>query len=37
MGGRGSTNPAYALQLLHDSLLSLSEQVEVDTARLVRP
>ena len=30
-------NPAYALQLLHDSLLDLSERVEVDTARLVRP
>jgi hypothetical protein len=30
-------NPGYALQLLHDSLLDLSERVEVDTARLVRP
>jgi len=36
-GGAWVHNPAYALQLLHDSLLSLSEQVEVDTARLVRP
>ncbi|MFQ6549644.1 polyheme membrane-associated cytochrome C [Aestuariibius sp. 2305UL40-4] len=30
-------NPHYALQLLHDSLSSLSEQVEVDMEGLVRP
>lgn len=30
-------NPAYLLQLIHDSLESLSERVEVDTADLQRP
>lgn len=30
-------NPHYALQLLYDSLESLSEQVDVDIASLVRP
>jgi len=30
-------NPAYAIQLLHDSIQSLSERVEVDTGGLVRP
>lgn len=30
-------NPAYLLQLLHDSLESLGERVSVDTARLRRP
>ncbi|QPH56102.1 polyheme membrane-associated cytochrome C [Pontivivens ytuae] len=30
-------NPHYALQLLHDSLSDLSEQVEVDMSDLVRP
>ncbi|WP_209427557.1 polyheme membrane-associated cytochrome C [Pararhodobacter sp. SW119] len=30
-------NPAYLLQLLHDSLESLSEQVEIDMGRLRRP
>jgi hypothetical protein len=30
-------NPAYLLQLLHDSLESLSERVEIDMGRLRRP
>lgn len=30
-------NPQYALQLLYDSLESLSEQVDVDMAGLIRP
>lgn len=30
-------NPAYALQLLHDSLVDLSDRVGIDTTRLVRP
>ncbi|MGP9819682.1 polyheme membrane-associated cytochrome C [Salinarimonas sp. NSM] len=30
-------NPAYQIQLLHDSLLSLSDSVPVDTAGLRRP
>ncbi len=30
-------NPPYLLQLLHDSLESLSERVEIDTRRLRRP
>jgi hypothetical protein len=30
-------NPAYLLQLLHDSLESLSERVEIDVGRLRRP
>ncbi len=30
-------NPGYLLQLLHDSLESLSERVEVDIGRLSRP
>ncbi len=30
-------NPAYALQLLHDSVISLAERVEVDAEGLVRP
>ena len=30
-------NPTYLLQLLHDSLESLSEQVEIDMGRLRRP
>lgn len=30
-------NPAYALQLLHDSVVSLSERIDIDTGRLVRP
>jgi len=30
-------NPAYAIQLLHDSIVSLAEQVDVDVAGLTRP
>ena len=30
-------NPAYALQLLHDSIVSLGERVEVDLEALARP
>lgn len=30
-------NPAYILQLLHDSLESLSERIEIDMTRLRRP
>jgi hypothetical protein len=30
-------NPAYLLQLLHDSLQSLSERVKIDTSGLQRP
>jgi len=30
-------NPAYALQLLHDSLIDLSGAVEIDTSGLTRP
>ena len=30
-------NPAYALQLLHDSLASLAEAAAIDTSGLVRP
>lgn len=30
-------NPAYALQLLHDSMVSLAEQVDADADGLVRP
>jgi hypothetical protein len=30
-------NPAYMLQLLHDSLESLSEQIDIDMGRLSRP
>jgi hypothetical protein len=36
-GGAWVHNPAYALQLLHDSVMSLSERIEIDTAQLVRP
>lgn len=35
--GAYAHNPHYALQLLYDSLESLSEQVEVDVASLIRP
>ena len=30
-------NPAYALQLMHDSVVSLAERIEVDSDKLVRP
>jgi len=30
-------NPAYALQLLHDSVVSLADRAQVDTEGLVRP
>jgi len=36
-GGAWVHNPAYALQLLHDSVASLSERIDVETGRLVRP
>lgn len=36
-GGAWVHNPRYALQLLHDSVLSLSERVEIDTGGLQRP
>jgi hypothetical protein len=36
-GGAWVHNPAYALQILHDSVKSLSERVEIDTDALVRP
>lgn len=36
-GGAWAHNPAYALQLLHDSVESLSERVGIDTGGLVRP
>ena len=36
-GGAWVHNPRYALQLLHDSLLSLAEQVEIGGAGMQRP
>jgi hypothetical protein len=36
-GGAWVHNPRYALQLLHDSVLSLSERIEIDTGGLQRP
>jgi hypothetical protein len=36
-GGAWVHNPAYALQLLHDSVMSLSERIDIDTGRLTRP
>jgi hypothetical protein len=36
-GGAWVHNPAYAIQLLHDSIVSLAEQVDVDLAGLTRP
>ncbi|MBY6200767.1 polyheme membrane-associated cytochrome C [Maritalea mobilis] len=36
-GGAWVHNPAYAIQLLHDSIESLSERVEVDIGALTRP
>ena len=36
-GGAWVHNPAYALQLLHDSVESLSERVDFDAGDLVRP
>ncbi len=36
-GGAWAHNPRYALQLLHDSILDLSEAVEVETGGLGRP
>jgi hypothetical protein len=36
-GGAWVHNPAYAVQLLHDSVVSLSDQIDIDTGRLVRP
>lgn len=36
-GGAAMHNPHYVLQLLYDSLESLSEQIEVDMEGLVRP
>lgn len=35
-GGAWVHNPAYALQLLHDSVVSLSERIRIDTGGLVR-
>lgn len=35
--GAFAHNPHYSLQLMYDSLKSLSERVEVDMSRLVRP
>ncbi len=35
--GAYSHNPNYAIQLLHDSMTDLSEVVDVDISRLVRP
>ncbi len=35
--GAWTHNPSYAIQLLHDSVMSLSERVEIDTGGLVRP
>jgi len=36
-GGAWVHNPRYALQLLHDSVISLSERVEVETGGMRRP
>ncbi len=36
-GGAWVHNPAYALQLLHDSVQSLAERVPLDTGGLTRP
>ncbi|PQO23296.1 polyheme membrane-associated cytochrome C [Rhodobacteraceae bacterium WD3A24] len=36
-GGAWAHNPAYAIQLLHDSVASLSERVDLDAGRLARP
>jgi hypothetical protein len=36
-GGAWVHNPVYALQLLHDSVISLSERVDIETAGLQRP
>lgn len=36
-GGAWVHNPRHALQLLHDSLISLSERVELETGGLQRP
>jgi hypothetical protein len=36
-GGAWVHNPTYAIQLLHDSIVSLAEQVNVESGRLTRP
>lgn len=36
-GGAWAHNPAYALQLLYDSIASLEERIEIDHGRLLRP
>lgn len=36
-GGAWVHNPAYALQLLHDSVMDLSEVIDLDTGGLERP
>jgi hypothetical protein len=36
-GGAWVHNPSYAIQLLHDSIVSLGERVDVGAAGLVRP
>lgn len=36
-GGAWVHNPAYAIQLLHDSIASLAERVDVGQGRLIRP
>jgi hypothetical protein len=35
--GAWAHNPRYTLQLLHDSVVSLSQQIEVETGGLQRP
>ena len=36
-GGAWVHNPGYTLQLLHDSIESLAERVDIETGRLKRP
>jgi len=36
-GGAWVHNPAYAIQLLHDSIVSLADRVDAETGRLMRP